>query len=429
MEIAWDVRIVPGQRQGSKMVAGMACSRGRDQFEISRLECGFPPGPRSEDPLLRSRHADSRNPRRQRPRIGALPRTVTTRTRAAPCGPAIVRRRLVTRFALVEAVVLHPLKRLLPVTLLEWTATRSLRRLIDTLEPDVVVERFYTFGGAALTAAYAAGVPAVLEINSPARDYPGSLRDTIDKLTLVRPVERWRRRQLAISAALYTTSPHLLPPDLQAGATVVVNGVDTERFRPGAETADTGPLRCVYVSSFRSWHGAEDLVAAVAHCAARRVPLQVTCIGEGPRWKLARAAAAEAGVEKHIEFVGRVSHARIPELLAEADVGLAPFAPDQFRALELGWFWSPIKIFEYLAAGLAVITADIPALKELLPSPVATFYRPGDPLALAEALTELESNRPAVRAMAQGARLLAERKYTWDQQAAAVEAVLHRVVQ
>ena len=93
-----------------------------------------------------------------------------------------------------------------------------------------------------------------------------------------------------------STSRHLLPPDLQARATVVVNGADIDRFGPGAETADTGPLRCVYVSSFRSWHGAEDLVAAVAHCAARHVPLQVTCIGEGPRWKLARAAAAAAGV-------------------------------------------------------------------------------------------------------------------------------------
>ncbi len=329
----------------------------------------------------------------------------------------------------LDGVALHPLKRLLPVTLLEWTARRSLRRLIDALEPDVVVERFYTFGGAALTAAHAAGVPAVLEINSPARDYPGSLRDTLDKLTLVRPVDRWRRRQLAMSAGFYTTSRHLLPPDLQDRATVVVNGVDIERFRPGAETAATGPLRCVYVSSFRSWHGAEDLVAAVAHCAARRVSLQVTCIGEGPRWKLARAAAVAAGVENHIEFVGRVSHARIPELLADADVGLAPFAPDQFRALELGWFWSPIKIFEYLAAGLALITADIAELKELLPPTVATFYRCGDALALAEALMELESNRPAVRAMGHEARSLVERKYTWDQQAAAVEAVLRGVVQ
>ena len=329
----------------------------------------------------------------------------------------------------IDGVVLHPLRRVLPVAQLEWTAKGALRSLIKELQPDVVVERFYTFGGAALSAAHALGVPAVLEVNSPAREYPGSLRDTLDKLTVVRPVERWRRHQLAISAAVYTTSRHLLPPELQERATVVVNGVDTERFKPGPETSDTGPLRCVYVSSFRSWHGAEDLVAAIAHCLSRRVPVRLICVGKGPRWESARAAAADLGVEGHIDFLGRVGHAQVAELLAEADIGVAPFAPDQFRALELGWFWSPIKIFEYLAAGLPVVTADIAELKALLPAEVATFYRPGDPLALAEALIELEGDRAAVRAMAHKARTLAEREYTWDQQAAAVEAVLQGVVQ
>jgi glycosyltransferase involved in cell wall biosynthesis len=130
-----------------------------------------------------------------------------------------------------------------------------------------------------------------------------------------------------------------------------------------------------------------------------------------------------------VELIGKVPHDRVPRFLAEADVGLAPFAPDRFSALELGWFWSPIKIFEYLAAGLPVVTADIAELRALLPGRVANFYEPGDPLALAEALVELESDRAAVRRMGRDARALAERFYTWDQQAAAVEAVLEGAVQ
>jgi len=325
-------------------------------------------------------------------------------------------------------VVLHPLHRALPVTLLEWTATGELRELIVKLRPDVVVERFYTFGGAAVNAAYALGVPAVLEVNSPARDYPGSLRDRIDRLTLVRPVDRWRRRMLARSAALYTTSLHLLPPEFQGQATVIVNGVDIERFVPGEHRDDGGPLRCAYVSSFRAWHGAEDLVAAVAACRTQGGNVHVTCVGEGPRWQRARDAAARAGVEAQVEFTGRVPHDRIPELLARADVGLAPFAPDQFSALELGWFWSPIKIFEYLAAGLAVVTADIAELRELLPGDVARFYRAGDTAGLAAVLLALERDRDTVRAMGGAARSLARDRYTWDHQAAAVERVLQAAV-
>ena len=70
----------------------------------------------------------------------------------------------------------------------------------------------YTFGGGAIAAAHHAGVPAVLEINSPARDYPGSLRDTLDQLTIVRPVDRWPRRQPGRRPALHTTSPPTTQP-------------------------------------------------------------------------------------------------------------------------------------------------------------------------------------------------------------------------
>ena len=241
-------------------------------------------------------------------------------------------------------------------------------------------------------------------------------------------MDRWRRRLLRWSDAVYTTSKHLVPPHIQATARVVVNGVDTQRFRPGPPAAFTGPLLCVYVSSFRAWHGAEDLVSAVSICAARGIGLRVTCIGQGPRWDRARAAARRAGLQDAIDFVGEVAHDEVPAHLARADVGLAPFSPAAFSALQLGWFWSPIKIFEYLAAGLPVVTSDVEELHELLPDPVARFYTAGDPHELAAALGQLASDRDAVRMMGKAARDLAESRYTWDQQAASVEELLDGVL-
>jgi len=338
-----------------------------------------------------------------------------------PAGPA--------DSAVLDGVVLHPLRRVPQVRFLEWAAAGELRALMRRVRPDVVVERFYTFGGAAVNAAHDLSVPAVLEINSPARDYPGSLRDTLDKLTLFRPVDRWRRRMLSRCAALYATSRHLVPPALQEKTTVIVNGVDVERFAPGPGISDDEPLHCAYVSSFRSWHGAEDLVDAVARCVAAGVDLRVTLVGEGPRWQRSRDDARRLGIEEQVDFVGRVAHDRIPTILSTAHVGVAPFAPEQFRALELGWFWSPIKIFEYLAAGLAVVTADIAELRRLLSDDVARFYPVGNPAALAAVIEQLAADRAALRAMGRAARTLAQERYTWDHQAAAVEAVLQGVLQ
>ncbi len=329
----------------------------------------------------------------------------------------------------LDGVILHPLRRILPARLFEWTAARVLERLAREISPDVLVERFYTFGGGGLRAAHRLGIPAALEVNSPARPYPGSLRDQLDRLTLVRPIDRWRKRQLAWADAIYGTSSRLLPADLQESSHVIVNGVDTQRFRPGPAVEAGGPLRCVYVSSFRSWHGAEDLVEAVRLCCQRDARLLVTCLGRGPRWEAAREAARDAGLDKAIRFVGEVAHADVPSYLAEANVGLAPFSPSEFSALELGWFWSPIKIFEYLAAGLPVVTADLVELRELLPDQVGSFYQVGQPSGLADALAELEQDRDAVRRMGVAARLLAESRYTWDHQAADVEAVLQEAIE
>ena len=314
-----------------------------------------------------------------------------------------------------------------PPRFLEWAAVGKVRELATALSPDVVVERFYTFGGAGIWAAHSLGLPAVLEVNSPARPFP-SLRDTLDRLTLVRPVDRWRRRLLRWSDAVYATSRHLVPPEMQGSVTVVTNGVDTERFRPGPARPTSGPLRCVYVSSFRSWHGASNLVEAVALCVARHVDLRVTCVGRGPRLAEARRATRHAGLDGTIRFVGDVPAVDVPRYLAGADVGLAPFSPTEFNALRLGWFWSPIKIFEYLAAGLAVVTADLPELRALLPDTVARFYTPGAVGELADELEQLATHTEALGPVRQIARELAETRYTWGHQASVVEGLLEDVL-
>ena len=152
--------------------------------------------------------------------------------------------------------------------------------------------------------------------------------------------------------------------------------------------------------------------------------LHLTCIGEGPTWEAARRRASHSAAAEHIVFVGQVPHDEVARYLASSHVGVAPFSPRHFRALELGWFWSPIKIFEYLAAGLPVLTADIPELRELLPGTVGRFYRADDAGALAAMLTGLTEQRAELRRDADAARRLAEERYAWERQAAVVNGVL-----
>ncbi len=83
---------------------------------------------------------------------------------------------------------------------------------------------------------------------------------------------------------------------------------------------------------------------------------------------------------------------------------------------------------EYLAAGLPVVTADIPELHDLLPETVARFYPADDAAALAKLLTDLAGQRAELRRASIAARQLAEERYAWGRQAAVVNAVLTEAI-
>ncbi len=328
----------------------------------------------------------------------------------------------------LDGVLLRPLRTRPLIEQFDMFHWREVKRMAGQIGPDIIVERFYTFGGRGLIAAVQLGLPAVLEVNSPAMPYPGSLRDRLDALTLIKPIDRWRQWMLGQARRYYATSELLLPERLRDRTTVIVNGVDCRLFKPGEPAPDTGPLRLIHVSSFRAWHGTVDLARAFGAAVRDGADLEMVCLGDGPELQRAKRAADDAGAGNRIQFKGAVPHVDVPAYLAAAHVGLAPFSPDQFRALELGWFWSPIKLFEYMASGLAVITADIAELRQLMPEGAAQFYPPGDVDALATMLTALHEVRPAVRAMGEKGRQLAEERFTWDHQAMRVVGVLNDAI-
>lgn len=114
--------------------------------------------------------------------------------------------------------------------------------------------------------------------------------------------------------------------------------------------------------------------------------------------------------------------------MARAHVGLAPFNPAGFSALQLGFFWSPIKIWEYAAAGLAVVTSDIPELRARVPEAASWFHQPGAVDELAGMLVRLDRERATVRAMGEAGRRVAEERYTWDRQAVKLVGILHEAI-
>ena len=312
---------------------------------------------------------------------------------------------------------------------LRWTRRAAIGRIAERLRPDVIMERYHNFGGEAILHAARLCAKAVLEVNAPVIDYPGSVKALLDRALLVRPLERWRERLVFASDLIVTPSAAILPPGTPAAKVLQIEwGADTDRFRPGA----SGPLPfvppagtvAVFAGAFRSWHGAIHLARAIKLLRQQgRADISALFIGDGPERAAVQAETSGLG---NVVFSGAVPHQQMPAALASAHIGVAPFDIAAHKPLALGFYWSPLKMFEYMAAGLPVVAPAIARIPQLVGhGREGLLYDPADTGALARALETLADNGLR-RTLGAAARERAVREYGWQAHCEALDRRLKK---
>jgi glycosyltransferase involved in cell wall biosynthesis len=310
---------------------------------------------------------------------------------------------------------------------LRWASAGAVRRLAADLRPDVIMERYYNFGGEGIGAAARVGATAVLEVNAPVIDFPGSAKGRLDRALLVEPMRRWREGICARADVIVTPAAAILPPDTPRSKVVELEwGADTERFQPGAQGPPTfarpAPVVAVFAGAFRSWHGAVHLASAIRELRERgRRDIGAVFIGDGP--ELAAVREVARGVDG-IVFTGALPHDRMPASLAACDIGVAPFDAGRHGPLALGFYWSPLKIFEYMASGLPVVAPAADRIPTLVGHErEGLLYAPAQPGALASALERL-ADPELRRRLGAAARIRAVRDYSWAAHCKALEVAI-----
>jgi glycosyltransferase involved in cell wall biosynthesis len=201
---------------------------------------------------------------------------------------------------------------------------------------------------------------------------------------------------------------------------ITPTGVDLNLFapRPGpSEIRDELGLRERYVvgwvGSFRRFHALEQAVDAVA----RVENAVLLMVGDGPERARIRRLARDRGVTA--KFTGTVPHADLPAYLAAMDVALVLASPGQI------FHYSPLKLAEYLAAGLPVVAPRVAQLADRLTDDVdAVLVPPGDSQALAASLQRLHDDIVYRERLAKSARAAAEARWSWDHEVRRILASL-----
>jgi glycosyltransferase involved in cell wall biosynthesis len=111
------------------------------------------------------------------------------------------------------------------------------------------------------------------------------------------------------------------------------------------------------VGFFRDWHGIDMLLHAFARQRRARPGTRLLLVGDGPAIPRLRRMAATLDLGSEVSFTGAVPHDRVPAYLAAMDVVVIP------RAVE---YASPLKLFEYMVAGKAIVAPRQPNLLEVL---------------------------------------------------------------
>ena len=301
-------------------------------------------------------------------------------------------------------------------------ARRRVAKAIAEFAPDLVYER-YAFGNAGGVAAAArARVPLFLEVNSPMVLELGATRGLAFP-RLARRIERSVfRRATRVVAVTEVLAGILRQEGVEAERLLVTpNGVELERYAepgdrnarararaalglPEEDQANGTDVVLGFVGFYRDWHRLDVAVEALLQPGLERAHLVL--IGEGPARADLEARASALGCADRVVFAGRHPHDRVPGLLPAFDVALLP---------AINAYASPLKLHEYMAAGLACVAPDQQNLREVLDHDHnAVLVPPGDADAFAQAVVELarDGGRRA-RLGTAARRTVIERDLTW----------------
>lgn len=312
----------------------------------------------------------------------------------------------------------------------EQYAQRLMQHAVEHRASLIHGASFYVNGLAAAIAARRLGIPYVYEMRG-LEDLMRVSRDpsyaTSERYRFLITTENAACRDadvvLVITDALRREMIDRGVPDERI--IVLPNGVDVERFRPierdaklAAELGIGDKTVIGYAGGLVDYEGLNLLLEASALLKSRRDDFHVVIVGDGSSEQALRDMAVRLQLEDVITFAGRVPHSKVNRYISLFDI--TPFPRLPLPVCEL---ISPIKPFEAMAMGKAVVASTVAALTEIVADgKTGAVFRKGSAEDLARVLGELLDSPTRRKELGRAARNWVVAERDWSKIVTIVEA-------
>ncbi|MFC1922884.1 glycosyltransferase family 4 protein [Chloroflexota bacterium] len=212
---------------------------------------------------------------------------------------------------------------------------------------------------------------------------------------------------------------------------IMPNGVDIASFGIKHSPTDVrteyqldGKMIVSFVGSFQMWHGIDLLVESFAKVLHQLPNSKLLLVGDGPARTSIEEIVNNLGLASSVKITGLVPQKKIPEILSAVDVAVIPYPklPNEL------WF-SPLKLYEYMAAGKAIVASSSGQIADVIQDGEnGRLVKPGDINDLANVIISLLINPDEREWIGQNARKQAVEQHSWDRYISHLEEIYHSVL-
>lgn len=296
-------------------------------------------------------------------------------------------------------------------------------------KPDILLVRYNIFNFSIAIICKIFKIPFILEINAPMVYEKKKFSNHVIKLSFI----GWFLERLMIRYAdiVYVVSSQLKQFYIQKNVPshkihVIYNGADEKRINPSiiskkVEIEYKLQQKNVlgFIGSFHYWHGMEKVQSFILDILSTATNTVFLMVGDGPLKNSLEYFVKKHKITDKVFFTGYVEYNNIPLYLSVMDIVLAPYPKHDF------FYYSPIKLFEYMAAGKSVIAPAIGQIKEIINDGVnGILFKAGDYEEMLNKSILLLQDNILCKKIGKEARKTIENNYTWKHTARKLDKII-----